>query len=80
VRVFITHKSDFYTQSVVLTRNHTHTCQQHTLRVVITLVRVEITGVSVVMTFVRFNIILRVEITLFVYKSHSACGNYTLRV
>jgi hypothetical protein len=41
MRVNILHKSDFYTQSVVLTRmsvffechNHTHTCQHRTLRV-----------------------------------------------
>jgi hypothetical protein len=43
-------------------------------------VRVEIRVVSVVIRFVLFNCILRVEITLCVCKSHSACGNYTLRV
>jgi hypothetical protein len=43
-------------------------------------VRVEITVMSVVIKFVRFNIILRVEITLCVYKLHSACRNHTLLV
>jgi hypothetical protein len=58
-------------------RNDTHTRQNHTLRVEITLVRVKITVVSVVITFVRFNITLRVEIILLhveialcIYKSH----------
>jgi hypothetical protein len=43
-------------------------------------VRVEITVVSDLIIFVRFNITLRVEMTLCVYKSHSACGKYNLRV
>jgi hypothetical protein len=50
--------------SVIIT---THTCQNHTLRVKIILVRLEITVVSVVVTFVR------VKITLCVW-------NRTLRV
>jgi hypothetical protein len=37
----------------------------------ITFVRFEITAVSVVITFVCVRITLRVEITLYVYKSHS---------
>jgi hypothetical protein len=53
--------------------NHTHTCQNHTLRVKITLVRVEITILSVVYTFVRVKVTLRVEITLCTW-------NRTLRV
>jgi hypothetical protein len=72
VRMNITH-SDFYTHSVILTRMsvNTHTCQHHTLRVEITLVRIEITVVSVVITYVRVKITLRMEITLYVYESHS---------
>jgi hypothetical protein len=54
--------------------NHTHTGQNHTLRVEITLVRVEITVVSVVITFVR------VKITLCVWRLHSVCRNHTLRM
>jgi hypothetical protein len=60
--------------------NHTHTCQNHTLRVEITLVRLEITVVSVFVTFVRVKITLNVEITLCVWKSHSAYGSHTLRI
>jgi hypothetical protein len=44
-------------------------CRNHTLRVEITLVRlvrVEVTVVSVVITFVRVKITVRVEIALFV--------------
>jgi hypothetical protein len=55
-------------------------CIVHTLRVEITLVRVEITVVSVAITFVLVKITLRVEITLCVYKSHSACVSRNLRV
>jgi hypothetical protein len=55
-------------------------CQYHTLRVVITVVRITIIVVSVVITFVRVKITLCLEITLCVLKSHSACGNYTLRI
>jgi hypothetical protein len=46
-------------------------CQNHSMRVEITLVRVEITVVSVVITFVSVKIGMRVEITLFLYKSNS---------
>jgi hypothetical protein len=56
---------------------HTHTCQNHTLRVCITLLRVEITVVSVVIIFVRVKVTMRVQITLCMYKSHSACINHT---
>jgi hypothetical protein len=45
--------------------------QHHTLRV-------ELTVVSVVITFVRVKITLRLEITLCVYKTR-ACWNHTLR-
>jgi hypothetical protein len=80
MRVKITHKSYFYTQSVVLTRLS-----------VITLVHVEITVVSVNhnCAFQHHtscgNYTLRVEITLCVWKFHStyknhpiACWNHTL--
>jgi hypothetical protein len=50
------------------------TCHNHTLRVEITRVRVEIT---LVITFVRVKITMLVEITLCVYKSHSACHIHT---
>jgi hypothetical protein len=43
-------------------------CQNHILRVEITLVRIEITVMSVVITFVRVKITLRLEIALCVYK------------
>jgi hypothetical protein len=39
-------------------------CRNHTLLVKITLVRVEVTVLSVVITFVRVKITLRLEITL----------------
>jgi hypothetical protein len=77
VREFITHKSDFYTQSVVLTRVSVIITL---IRVSITLVRVEIYVVSVVFTVMRFNITLRVEITLCVWKLHSACRSHTLHI
>jgi hypothetical protein len=57
--------------------NHIHTCQNHTLRVEFTLVRVEITVASVVITFVHVKVSLRVEITLCIRKSHSACRNHS---
>jgi hypothetical protein len=60
-------------------RNYTITCLNHTLWVEVTLVRIKITVVSVVITFARFKITLRVEITLSVWKSHSACENRNLR-
>jgi hypothetical protein len=50
--------------------------QNHTLRVKINLLGVKIIVVSVVITFVRFKITMRVEITLCVSKSHS-CVSYT---
>jgi hypothetical protein len=39
-------------------------------------VRVEITLVRIVITFVPFEITLRVESTLCVWKSHSTCINH----
>jgi hypothetical protein len=42
--------------------------------------RVEITVVSVAITFVRVKITLRIATTLSVYKSHYTCGNRILRV
>jgi hypothetical protein len=54
--------------------NHTYTCQHQTPHVKNSFMRVEISVVSVVVTVVR------VEITLCVWKLHSACRNYTLRV
>jgi hypothetical protein len=50
--------------------NHTHTSQHHTLRV-------ELTVVSVVITFVRVKITQRLDITLCLKQSHAACGNHT---
>jgi hypothetical protein len=47
-------------------RNYTITCLNHTLWVEVTLVCIRITVVSVVITFARFKITLRVEITLIV--------------
>jgi hypothetical protein len=45
--------------------NHTHTCEHHTL-------------LSVVITFVRVKITLRLEITLCVKNSHAAYEDYTV--
>jgi hypothetical protein len=50
-------------------------CINDTLHVEITLVRIDITVVSVVRTFVRVKITLHVEILLCVYISHSMCRN-----
>jgi hypothetical protein len=53
------------------TRTHSNVLKSHSACRNHTLVRVEITVVSVVNTFVRVKITMRVEITLCVYKSHS---------
>jgi hypothetical protein len=52
-------------------------CENRTLHVKINLVRVQITLVRVVHTFVPVEITLRIEITLCIWKSHSACINHT---
>jgi hypothetical protein len=70
----------FILKAHVSSSNLSRACVNHTLCVAITLVHVEITVVSFVITFVRFNITLRVEITLCVLKLHSACVKYILRV
>jgi hypothetical protein len=68
MRVNITQKSDFYTQSVLSTRISVIITLVSVIitliRVKITLLRVEITVVSVVITFLRVKITLRLEITL----------------
>jgi hypothetical protein len=53
---------------------HLHSaCRNHTLRV-------EITVLSVVITFLRVKITLRLEITLYVKKLHHVFRHHTLRV
>jgi hypothetical protein len=61
VRVFITHKSDFYTQSVVLTRMNVII---NFVSVIITLIRVNITLCVLKSHSACRNHTLRVEITL----------------
>jgi hypothetical protein len=54
------------------------TCENHTLRIEITLVYVQIILVSAIITLIRVKIALVcVEIPLYLWKSHSACKNYT---
>jgi hypothetical protein len=53
-------------------------CENRIMHVEIHLVRVLITLVHVVITFLPGKITLQVEITLYLQKSHSACENCTL--
>jgi hypothetical protein len=64
--------------------NLTLSIETNLVRIEITLVRVVITFLRVIITLMRvkttlcvLNHTLRVEITLCVWKSHSACGNHT---
>jgi hypothetical protein len=73
-------KSHFTYEITLLGWKSHSACQNHTLRVKVTLVRVEIILVHVVITFVPYCVwkhTLRTEITLFVWKLHSAWTNHT---
>jgi hypothetical protein len=59
-------------QLVRASRNYTCESHNHTLPIKITLVRVEITDVSVAISFECVKVTLCVEITLCVWKLHSA--------